>query len=94
MYYNLYIFVPNKYSIQFKLFRNQWEVHQNRPSHKHTEFQNDWSISSRETGGVNSTPWTDLLLKIPGQVIGLSKILACIKFWGNILVYSILLIIR
>ena len=37
------------------LFRNQWEVHQNGPSHKHTKFQNDWSISSRETGGVDST---------------------------------------
>ena len=37
------------------LFRNQWEVHQYGPSHKHTEFQNDWSVSSRETG-IDSIP--------------------------------------
>ena len=41
------------------LFRNQWEVHQNGQSYKHTEFQDDRPYSSRETEGVDSTPPPD-----------------------------------
>ena len=37
--------------IQDILFRNQWGVHQNGPSHKHTEFQEDRPNISLETEG-------------------------------------------
>ena len=77
------------------LFRNQWEVHQNGQSHKHTEFQDDRPYSSWETGGVDSTPRTVLLLKIPGQVIGLKGVrLKAIAQWHTLFILIDWLILR
>ena len=45
-------------------FRNQWEVHQNGPSHKYTEFQDDRPYSSWETGGMKITPSPPVFLGV------------------------------